>query len=158
MKKELAATIAIELPREDMDEVKYGDLLELSQRAVEAEKEIGRLVGRLREKKYTFAADYVSNASSHLFSYVYRWFETGIVSPRVSSFIERMMRELARRLKRMAFGWSENGAAKMARIIIKRFTSANKWQEYWNNKLRINDSVLLALRSIRAHNPQTLGR
>ena len=150
MKKELAATIAIELPREDMDEVKYGDLLELSQRAVEAEKEIGRLVGRLREKKYTFAADYVSNASSHLFSYVYRWFETGIVSPRVSSFIERMMRELARRLKRMAFGWSENGAAKMARIIIKRFTSANKWQEYWNNKLRINDSVLLALRSIRA--------
>jgi len=38
--------------------------------------------------------------------------------------------ELARRLKRMAFGWSEEGAAKMARIIIKRFTSANQWEAY----------------------------
>ncbi len=97
-------------------------------------------------------------ASKHLFSYVDFWLATGIVSPRVSSFIERMMRELARRLKRMAFGWSEEGAAKMARIIIKRFTSAKQWDKYWREKLRINDNVILILKTIKVKNPQTLGR
>jgi hypothetical protein len=65
-----------------------------------------------------------------------------IVSPRVSSFIERMMRELARRRKRMAFGWSERGAAKMARIIIKRFTATNQWEEYCKKRLRIQGNVI----------------
>jgi hypothetical protein len=61
-----------------------------------------------------------------------------------------MMRELARRLKRMAFGWSEQGAAKMARIIIKRFTSANQWEAYWKKRLRIQGNVILTIRSIKA--------
>jgi len=69
-----------------------------------------------------------------------------------------MMRELARRLKRMAFGWSEEGAAKMARIIIKRFTSAGQWDKYWRKRLRIQDNVLLVLKAIKVGNPQTLGR
>jgi hypothetical protein len=72
--------------------------------------------------------------------------------------IERMMREIARRLKRMAFGWSEEGAAKMARIIIKRFTSASQWKKYWQDRLRIQDNVMLVLKTIKVQNPQTLGR
>ncbi len=71
--------------------------------------------------------------------------------------IERTMRELGRRLKRMAFGWSEEGAAKMARIIIKRFTSAGRWEKYWRDRLRIQDNVMLVLRSIKVENPLTLG-
>jgi len=35
----------------------------------------------------------------------------------------------------MAFGWSQQGAAKMAGIIIKRFTSAGRWEKYWRDKL-----------------------
>jgi len=72
--------------------------------------------------------------------------------------IERLMRELGRRLKRMAFGWSREGAAKMARIIIKLFTSAGQWQNYWRDKLRIHDNVMLVLRSTKPANPRTLGR
>jgi hypothetical protein len=93
-----------------------------------------------------------------MFSYVDRWLQTGIVSPRVSSFIERMMRELARRLKRMAFGWSQEGAAKMARIIIKRFTSANQWENYWKNRLNIKGNVILSLICVYPSSPQMLGR
>ena len=104
------------------------------------------------------AADYLIRASENMFSYVRRWLQTGIVTPRVSSMIERMMRELARRLKRMAFGWSEEGAAKMARIIIKRFTSADQWEKYWRDRLRIQGNVLLILRTIKVENPHTLGR
>jgi len=62
----------------------------------------------------------------------------------------RIMRELARRLKRIAFGWSEKGAAKMAAIILKRVTSDSQWQRYWNEKLRISGNVILLFRQIKA--------
>ena len=104
------------------------------------------------------ATDYLIRASKNMFSYIRRWLLTGIVGPCASSMIERMMRELARRLKRMAFGWSEEGAAKMARIIIKRFTSAGQWEKNWRNKRRIQDNILLVIRAIKVENPQTLGR
>lgn len=93
-----------------------------------------------------------------MFGYVRRWLKTGIVTPRVSSMIERMMREITRRLKRMAFGWSEGGDAKMARIIIKRFTSVDQWEKYWRDRLRIQDNVMLVLMNIWPQNPQPLGR
>lgn len=76
----------------------------------------------------------------------------------MASMIERMMRELARRLKRMAFGWSEDGAARMARIIIKHFTSAGQWEKYWKQRLGIQGNVMLVLKSITATNLQHLGR
>ena len=123
-----------------------------------AESDVRKLIGKLLEKGYEMAADYLIRASKNRFSYVRRWLETGIVTPRVSSMIERMMRELGRRLKRMAFGWSEEGAAKMARIIIKRFASAGQWEKYWRDRLRIHDNVWLVLRSIKVQNTQTLGR
>jgi hypothetical protein len=37
-----------------------------------------------------------------MFSYVRTWLQTGLVTPRVSSMIERMMREIGRRIKKLA--------------------------------------------------------
>jgi hypothetical protein len=158
VQKELAAIIGIEIPREDFEQVRQEDKQSLDAAVSRAEYDIRRLIGKLLDKGYQMAADYLISASKNMFSYVRYWLKTGIVTPRVSNMIERMMRELARRLKRMAFGWSEEGAAKMARIIIKRFTSARQWEKYWRNKLRIQDNVILVLRSIKVKNPQTLGR
>ena len=61
-----------------------------------------------------------------------------------------MFREIGRRLKKIAFGWSEQGAAKMARIIIKRIASAGEWEQYWRKRLRIEDNVMLIYRGVRA--------
>lgn len=158
MKKELAMMIGIELPGEDFEQANQSDKDDIMRATANAEYEVGSLIKTLVEKKYTFAADYLIRASKNLFSYVYRWLKTGIVTPRVSSFIERMMRELARRLKRMAFGWSEKGATKMARIIIKRFTSVNQWDAYWKKRLNIQGNVIMTIRSITATTPQPLGR
>jgi hypothetical protein len=158
MQKELAAIIGIELPKEDVEKVKDVDKASIIAAKNHADYEIRQLIKTLMDKKYNLAADYLIRASKNLFSYVDRWLATGIVSPRVSSFIERMMRELARRLKRMAFGWSEEGAAKMARIIIKRFTSANQWEVYWKKRLDLQGNVIMTLRSITATAPQPLGR
>jgi len=158
MQSKLAAIIGIELPEEDYDKVDESDKAALAQAVAAAEGKVSKLIGDLYAKGYAVAGDYLSHASKNMFSYVRRWLLTGIVGPRASSMIERMMRELARRLKRMAFGWSEKGAAQMARIIIKRFTSADQWDKYWKKKLRIQDDVILILKSIKVKNPQTLGR
>ncbi len=79
-----------------------------------------------------------------MFSYVRTWLETGLVNLRVSSMIERMMREIGRRIKKIGFGWSPEGAAKMTRIIIKRITSADEWTQYWNDKLKITGEVKIS--------------
>ncbi|AQQ08586.1 hypothetical protein L21SP3_01583 [Sedimentisphaera cyanobacteriorum] len=156
--KELNAVIGIEIPEEDFEKVCDDDKKDLQDAVNSAESDLHKLIGKLLEKGYKIAADYLNRSAKNMFSYARRWLETGIVTPRVSSMIERMMRELGRRLKRIAFGWSEEGAAKMARIIIKRFTSENQWEKYWHEKLRLLDNVMLALKTIKVQNPQTLGR
>jgi hypothetical protein len=158
MQKNLTAIIGIEIPEEDFEMVNDSDKTALNDAVSCAQRDVRRLIAKLLDKGYEMAADYLIRASKNMFSYVRRWLETGIVTPRVSMLIERMMRELARRLKRMAFGWSEEGAAKMARIIIKRFTSADHWEKYWRDRLRIEGNVMLVLKSIKVENPQTLGR
>lgn len=158
MQNELAGIIGIELPQEDIEKVKDTDKAAIVAARQEADYDMRRFIRSLLDKGYNKAADYLINAARNLFSYVDRWLSTGVVSPRVSSFIERMMRELARRLKRMAFGWSEEGAAKMARIIIKRFTSANQWEAYWQKRLNLQGNVIMSLRDVRTTAPQPLGR
>ena len=158
MQGKLAAIIGIELPEEDYNKIDESDKIALAQAVTTAERDVSKLIDDLYVKGYVVAGDYLYLASKNMFSYVRRWLLTGIVGPRASSMIERMMRELARRLKRMAFGWSEKGAARMARIIIKRFASAGQWDKYWKKKLRIQGNVILILKSIKVQNPQTLGR
>jgi len=152
MQKKLTAIIGIELPEDDFEKVDESDKSALADAVAAAEYDVRDLIKKLMGKGYTKAADYLIRASKNMFSYVRRWLLTGIVGPRASSMVERMMRELARRLKRMAFGWSEEGAAKMARIIIKRFTSAGQWEEYWKKRLRIEGNVVLVMQSITASN------
>jgi hypothetical protein len=159
MQKELAALLEVRLPSKDVEMVHPEDAYELNKAVRLAEEGIQDLINRLHGKGYHEAARYVSYAKDHLFSYVRFWVRSGIVSPRTSSFIERLMREVARRLKRIAFGWSPKGAAQMARIILKRFCSVEEWNDYWKQRMRISDdNVILALRGIREVNPQPLGR
>src|SRR4030042_4390777 len=156
--KGLAAMIGIELPKEDFEMVDEKDKANLAEATAKAEKDIRKLITSLLNRGYNLAAYYLNRVSKNLFSYVYRWLKTAIVTPRVSMLIERMMREIARRLKRIAFSWSPEGAAKMARIILKRFTSAGEWEKYWQKRLKINSEVILTLRSIKVISPQPLGR
>ncbi len=74
-------------------------------------------------KGYDEATSYINRVSQNIFTYFKRWLLTRLITPRVSSMIERMMHEIARRLKRISFGWIPEGAARMAKIIIKRLTS-----------------------------------
>lgn len=146
----LAGIIGIELPRQDFKMVAEEDKSALEQTTVAAEEKLDELVAGLVGKGYHQAANYIRYAKDKLFTYVRLWLKCGLVSPRVSSLIERMMREIGRRLKRIAFGWSEAGAAKMTRIIIKRMTSAGEWDAYWREKLRVTGQVTLTYNGVHA--------
>lgn len=157
-KQELINIIGIELPEKDFQTVSSQEREEISSKLDKARDDLDRLSDYLTSKGYDEAAGYVKRGGKNIFTYLERWLKTGLITPRVSSMIERMMREIARRLKRIAFGWSPAGAAKMARVIIKRFTSAAQWDEYWKNRLKIQGKILMVLRDVRVVSPQPLGR
>jgi hypothetical protein len=149
-RQELAGIIGVELPAVDFQVVTETDKAVLAQAADNAAEKVRELVDRLVARGYHKAAAYIRNALGNLFTYIRVWLECGLVVPRVTSRLERMMREIGRRLKRIAFGWSERGAAQMTRIIIKRFASAGQWQAYWTRRLRITGRVNLVCTGIHA--------
>jgi hypothetical protein len=141
---DLWAFIDIELPKDDYKKVKLEDKLTIEKKTWEAERKLVELIQELKDRGYKAAANYLTNAKDKMFSYVRLWLREGITNPRVSSMIERMMREIGRRIKKIGFGWSPEGAAKMTRIIIKRITSANEWDKYWKKKFRFTGNVQLS--------------
>lgn len=146
---ELNELVGIELPAADLEKVKPEEREALRQRVKTAEEQLDKLVRTLREQGYQRAANYIADAQGKLFRYVEFWLETGVVCPRTTSWLERMMRELGRRLKKIAFGWSERGAARMACVILRRITDPAEWDAYWRQRLGLNDNVLLSLRSVK---------
>jgi transposase-like protein len=155
--KNLAGLLRIELPPEDGEPVASEDYQEIRRKVRQAEEEIDRLVEGLTDRGYRRAAKYVGQARDRLFSYIRFWLRYGVVNPKVTSFIERLMREVGRRLKRIAFGWRPENAAKMARLILKRITNAAEWEEYWRKRLRLEGNVIIAYLGVRS-SPQESGR
>ena len=96
-----------------------------------------------RKIKYEAAVTYLRRAKHGMFGYVRRWLKWGLISLRASSMVERGMRELARRIKRIAYGWSDKGVTKIARIILKRFTNEKEWEDYWKTKMNIIGNVII---------------
>ena len=80
-----------------------------------------------------------------MFGYIRRWLKWGLISPRASSMVERIMRELGRRIKKIAYGWSDKGVTKVARIILKRFANAGAWEDYWQKRMDIIGNVVIGV-------------
>ena len=149
LKKDLAGILALEIPAGEVQEVRPEEKEEWKQRINKAESELEDLARKLEEKKYHPVAGYLRQIQKRLFGYLEFWLETGLVAPRTNSFLERLMRELGRRLKKIAFGWSEEGAAKMCRIILKRITDPEEWQLWWEEKMGLADNVFVQFRDLK---------
>jgi hypothetical protein len=148
MQKTLAAILALDLPNSEFEQISPEDEASIEQNVVEAEKKIDEMINHFISKKYIHAALFMQRAKKNLFTYIRVWLETGLACPRVSSWIERIMREIARRIKRIAFGWSNKGAAKMTRIIIKNILAKDQWQRYWENQFNVTGNVILSFRGV----------
>ena len=153
-KKELASIIALEIPAEEVQPVDASEKAAWRQRIRQAESDLEKLACSLAERTWHHAAEYVRMLKKRLFGYLEFWLETGLIAPRTNSFMERMMRELGRRIKRIGFGWSEEGAAQMCRILLRRITDPKDWQTWWEEKLGIANNVFCAIRDIKLITPK----
>ena len=151
--KRLAGIMSIELPKEDFQKVNEEDRKSLENRMTEAEGKVQGLIDELAARGYQKAADYLYKAKLGMFGYVRRWLRWGLVSPRASSLIERVMRELGRRIKRIAYGWSDKGVEKIARIILKRHSNPEEWRKYWEKRNQPNGKVMAFVQNYRCSSP-----
>ena len=142
LQKGLAGVLAIELPEGEFSKVSEAQKDEIEDRMEKADNLLVKLIDYLEINGFKQAATYIAGARRSMFSYVRRWLKLGIICPRASSLIERVIRELGRRLKKLAYNWSDKGAGKIARIILKKFTNEKEWEAYWEKRLGIVGNVV----------------
>jgi len=145
----LAGVFQIELPEEDFNIVSEAEKDDIEERMESAESAIWKLICHFEGKGYKTAANYLTRAMRGMFGYVRRWLKLGVICPRASSMVERVMRELGRRLKKLAYNWSDHGAVKIARIVLKKFTDIKGWDDYWAKRMKLDGNVILGIANYR---------
>jgi hypothetical protein len=74
--------------------------------------------------------------SERLFTHIEIWLKTGVIAPKTISLLERVFRELGRRLKRIAYGWSDKTVTYLSKmILLKQYSRKNG-----NNTGKINSA------------------
>ena len=149
MQERLRGIMAIELPKESFSLVPEDRKASITAKMVQAEKDLDMLINDIRLKGYTAAVNYLERAKHAMFGYVRRWLALGLVCPRASSFIERTMRAIGRRIKKLGYNWKDEGVGKIARIVLKLFATEGEWEEYWRKRMDLNQSVMLSFKVLK---------
>ena len=129
--------IGIELPEGDFEILKEEDKEQVKNQYENSKSEIKELIKTFREKGYKHGTAYLENLSQRLFTNIELWLKTGIIAPKTISLLERVFREIGRRLKRIAWGWADNTVTNLSKMIMIRQYSREKWEQYWKEKLGI---------------------
>jgi hypothetical protein len=62
---------------------------------------------------------------------------TWIIAPETTSLFELVFREIGRRLKRIAWGWSDAAVTNLSKMILIKQYAKDKWEQCWKEKLDI---------------------
>jgi hypothetical protein len=84
-----------------------------------------------------------------LFTNIELWLKTGVIAPKTISLLERVFREIARRLKRTAWGCSDEAVTNISKMIMIRQYSRDKWEKYWKEKLGIKGYFDIQIQSVK---------
>ena len=107
----------------------------------------------LKGMGYSKAYGFVENARDQLYTYVTDWLKTDASNPRVTSLIERVMREIKRRIKKIGSGWSEKGAERMTRLVLLRLSrTQHQWEEHWKNQMGTDANLKLTFLGVTVQN------
>jgi len=140
--------IGIELPKGDFEILKEEDKEQVKTKYESSKLEIKELIETFREKGYKHGASYLENLSDRLFTNIELWLRTGIIAPKTTSLLERVFREIGRRLKRIAWGWSDKAVTNISKMIMIRQYSRDKWEQYWKEKLGIKGYFNIEIHSV----------
>jgi len=141
--------IGIELPEGDFEILKEEDKEQVKSRYESSKSEIKELIKTFQEKGYRHGASYLESLSERLFTNIEFWLKTGIIAPKTTSLLERLFREIGRRLKRIAWGWADKTVTNMSKMIMIRQYSRDKWEQYWKEKLGIKGYFDIEIRFVK---------
>jgi hypothetical protein len=136
----------LDLPETDADPLKsLEDKLKIEVKLKAMKVGIDDFINELKMLGYKKAKTFVENARAQLFTYIDNWLKTGISNPKVTSLVERIMREIKRRIKKIGFKWSEKGAEKMTRLVLLQLSSTKHfWESHWAIKMGMEANIKLS--------------
>ena len=140
--------IGIELPENDFELLKEEDKEQVKIRYESSKTEIKELIKTFQEKGYKHGASYLEKLSDRMFTNIELWLETGVIAPKTTSLLERLFREIGRRLKKIAWGWSDKAVTNISKMIMIRQYSRDKWEKYWKHKLGIKGYFHIKIASV----------
>ncbi len=151
-RKQVGDLLALEIPAEDIEWVSQREKEHLRYRIAQAEKQLEQLSEEFASRGYAKASTYLRRARDHLFNHLRLWLETGIIAPRTTSIIENLIRELVRRLKKIGWNWSDEGALRMGRIVMIRRYDPQGWRRYWDERINLRGRCKISLLSCQLEN------
>jgi hypothetical protein len=140
--------IGIELSEGDYEILKEEDKDEVKSKYESSKSEIKDLIETFRQKGYEHGTAYLENLSERLFTNIEIWLRTGVIAPKTTSLLERVFREIGRRLKRIAWGWADKTVTNLSKMIMIRQYSRDKWEKYWKQKMGINGYFEIQIKSV----------
>ena len=144
----LKQLIGIELPEGDFEILKDEDKEKVRNKYEASKATIKELIETFQEKGYRHGVSYLENISDRLFTNIELWLETGVIAPKTTSLLERVFREIGRRLKRIAWGWADESVTNLSKMITIRQYSREQWEKYWKEKLGIKGYFKIKINSV----------
>jgi len=141
--------IGIELPDGDFEILKEEDKEQVKDKYESSKSEIKDLIKTFYQKGYKNGASYLEKLSDRLFTNIELWLKTGVIAPKTTSLLERVFREIGRRLKRIAWGWSDTAVTNISKMIMIKQYSKDKWEKYWKEKLGIKGYFDIQIESVQ---------
>jgi len=135
--RQLLGIIKIEVPQEDYKEITDAMKEEIQENLKKSRGSVNELIAAFKGKGYEGASTYLENAAEHMFTVVDKWLEIGYMPPKTISILERTMREMGRRLKKIGASWKEKGVLAVANILLARIYTPEQWEKYWDKLLDI---------------------
>jgi len=105
-------------------------------------EEFGKLVSEFEDRGYEKGATYLKNSVNYIFSHIELWLENGIISPKTTSLLESIIRQVGRRTKKIGARWSDSGIEKVVKIFLKKTYESKDWEKYWEKRMGISDGLL----------------
>lgn len=154
LSEELNDLLYVDLPESDVDPLKsLEDKLNIEIKLKDMRKSIDEFINELKMRGYKKAKTFIENAKAQLFTYIDNWLKTGIANPKVTSLVERTMREIKRRIKKIGFMWSEKGAERMTRLVLLQLSTTKQyWDTHWQQKTGINADIKLTFLGVNVKN------
>ncbi|MCK5023843.1 MAG: hypothetical protein KAS04_06720, partial [Candidatus Aenigmarchaeota archaeon] len=141
--------IGIELPDGDFEILKEEDKEQVKIQYERSKSEVKELIKTFQEKGYKHGVSYLENLSERIFTNIELWLKTGIIAPKTTSLLERLFREIGRRLKRIAWDWTDKSVTNISKMIMLRQYARDKWEQYWKEKLGIKGYFDIKIQSVK---------